>query len=331
MRHIRSLALLGVLVGLVAAGCGGGASANGVPSNAVAVVGGEKISKDEFNGFINQSKHSYAASKRTFPKAGSAEYDALQRQLMNYLVQRAEFAQKANSLGITISDKQVSDRLAQIKKQFFGGSESRYRQQLKQQGLSEEQVHGIIQAQLVSDAIFKRVTAGVKVPDKDVQDYYNAHKVQYGVPASRDVRHILVKTKAQADKIYAQLKAGGNFAALAKRFSQDPGSKATGGKLTVSKGQTVPPFDKVAFSLKTGELSPPVKTQFGWHIIQALSAVKPAKTTPFSQVKASIQQQLLQQKRNEAMTTWVNDTKKSFKVRYQVGYAPPAAAPTSTT
>jgi len=94
----------------------------------------------------------------------------------------------------------------------------------------------------------------------------------------------------------------------------------------VSKGQTVPPFDKVAFSLKTGALSQPVKTQYGWHIIQALSNVKPRKTTPEKQVKDSIKQQLVQQKKNEAMTTWVNSLTKGFcsggKVKYQVSYAP---------
>ena len=107
------------------------------------------------------------------------------------------------------------------------------------------------------------------------------------------------------------------------------------GKLTITKGETVAPFDKVAFSLKTGETSPPVHTQYGWHIIQALSAVKPAKVTPLASVKQSIESTLLQTKKSNAMNAWVNQVKKDYakKVVYAAGYTPSATttATTSTT
>ena len=86
------------------------------------------------------------------------------------------------------------------------------------------------------------------------------------------MRHILVKTKAQADKIYDKIKAGGNFAALAKKYSTDPGSKDNGGKLTIIRGQTVAPFDTTAFLLSTNQISRPIKTQYGYHVIQPISA-----------------------------------------------------------
>jgi parvulin-like peptidyl-prolyl isomerase len=281
---------------------------------------------------MSQAKRSYKAQHRTFPQPGSPDYEALKNQALQFLVQRAEFAQKADEMGIKISDKKVDDRLNQIKKQYFGGNQKRYLQQLKQQGLTETQVRADIKSQLVSEELFKKVTTDVKVSDKDIEKYYKAHKSQYGQPESRDVRHILVSSKTQADSLYAQIKGGADFAALAKKFSKDPGSKKLGGKLTVSKGQTVPPFDKVAFSLKKGEISQPVKTQYGYHIIQALSDVHPAKTTPLSQVKESIRQQLLQTKKNEAMTNWVNGVKKDFKskIKYQVGYKPPPAPTVSS-
>ena len=119
---------------------------------------------------------------------------------------------------------------------------------------------------------------------------------------------------------------------MAKQFSKDPGSKDQGGKLTVSKGQTVPEFDQTAFLLPKGSLSRPVKTQYGWHLIEALSAVKPAKTTPLGEVEESIRQQLLQTRKNERMTKWVEETKKDFAdtTQYQVGFAPPATTATTT-
>jgi parvulin-like peptidyl-prolyl isomerase len=332
MRYLKITLLLGSVAAVlfVAAGCGG---SNNVPSGAVAKVGSTTVSQEQFQTLIDQAKRSYRVQKRPFPKAGSTEYSTLQNQAIQYLVQRAEFAQKAKDLDVDITDKQIDDRLTQIKKQYFGGSDTKYRKQLKQQGLTEQQVRDDIQAQLVSEAIFKKVTEGVKVTDADVKKYYDDHKTQYGVPEQRDIAHILVKNKALADKLYDQIQNGANFSALAKKYSQDPGSKNQGGKLTISKGQTVAPFDQTAFLMRTGQVSHPVKTEFGYHIIKALGPIKAARTTPFSEVKESIRQQLAQTKKNEAMTKWVNDVKKEFakKVHYQVGYAPPSTSTAATT
>jgi parvulin-like peptidyl-prolyl isomerase len=330
MRNRSLIILLVALVALLAAGCGGSDS---VPSDAVAQVGDQTITRAQYEQLLSQAKKSYASQKRDFPKAGSAEYEQLKNQAVQYLVQRAEFAQKAKDLDVDISDKQIDDRLTQIKKQYFGGSDSKYKKQLQQQGLTEEQVRDDIEAQLVSEAIFKKVTEDVKVTDADIKKYYDDHKTQYGVPEQREIAHILVKKKAQADSLYTQIQNGANFAALAKKYSQDPGSKNQGGKLTISKGQTVAPFDQTAFLMRTGQVSHPVKTEFGYHIIKALGPIKAARTTPFSEVKESIRQQLEQTKKNESMTKWVNDVKKDFakKIHYQVGYAPPSTSNASTT
>ena len=195
----------------------------------------------------------------------------MRNQAVQYLVQREQFEQEAAELDVEVTEKQVDDRLAQIQKQYFGGDKEKYEKQLKKQGMTDAQVRNEIRAQLVSERIFARVTREVKVSDKQIEEYYAKNKAQYSQPESREVRHILVKTKAQADDLAAQLEGGGDFAALAKKFSQDTGSKANGGKLTISKGQTVAPFDKAAFALKVNEVSEPVKTEFGFHIIEPLS------------------------------------------------------------
>ena len=327
-RAVTSAALLLLLLAPLSA-CGGGGD-DAVPADAVAEVDGEPVSKAEFEGVLRQARQSYKNQKREFPKAGSQEYQTLKNQAVQFLVQRRQFEQAAAEMGIEVTDQQVEDRLEQIKKQYFGGDQKRYDAQLKEQGLNEQQVRRDIRAQLLQEALFKKVTVGVKVSDAEVKSYYDKNKDQYGQPESRDIRHILVPTKRQAQQLYDRIKAGESFARLAKQYSKDPGSKDQGGKLTVAKGQTVPPFDQTAFLLPKGSLSRPVKTQYGWHLIEPLSAVKPARTTPLKEVRESIKQQLLQTKKNERMTKWVEDTKKDFadRTRYQTGFAPPETTTT---
>jgi parvulin-like peptidyl-prolyl isomerase len=198
----------------------------------------------------------------------------------------------------------------------------------------------------LSRKIFDKVTKDVDVSEQDVLAYYTQNQSQYGTPESRDVRHILfaekdkdgnvdfAASKAKADEIYAQLEGGADFAALAKQYSADPGSKDKGGRYTISRGQTVPEFEKVSFELKTGELSKPVKTQYGYHVIEAVSDVRKATTTSIDKVRASIRATLLQEKRNEEMQAWLEDLKKDYegKVSYAAGYEPPELpeAPTET-
>jgi parvulin-like peptidyl-prolyl isomerase len=343
MTKLRFLALLGValVVGALASGCG--SAKKSVGADEVAVVGNCVISKEQFNRLLDQAKKSYSAQKQPFPDVGTEQYTALRKQAMQFLVQRCEFNQKADELGVTVTDTDVDKQLQTIKSQYFGKAgkcdatcEKKYQDQIVKQGLTEDQVREDVRASVVQNKLYTKVTDGITVSPNEVDDYYKKNKQQYVQPESRDVRHILVKKKALADQLYQQLRSGADFAALAKKYSQDPGSKTSGGKLTISKGRQVPEFDKAAFALSVHELSKPVKTQYGWHIIQALTPIKKATTTPLSQVRAAINQQLLQQKKQEEMKKWVDDTSSDFakKTTYQVGYAPPAttsSGPTPTT
>jgi foldase protein PrsA len=328
LRFVPLFALLAVVA--VAAGCGG-SSTKAVPSDDVAVVGSDNITKAQFTLLMTGTKSAYVARKTAFPKPGTTQFKALQDQTMKYLVQQSELAQKAKTLGIVVTDKDVAARIAQIKKQYFANNEKKYRQQLKAQGLTDQLLALNLKGQILSEKIYAKVTGGVKVTNADITKYYNDHKSTYSKAASRDVRHILVNSKSLADTIETQLKNGGDFAKLAKKYSKDPGSAAQGGKLTISKGQTVAPFDKVAFSLKTNETSPPVHTTYGWHIIQALSAVRPATQQPLSAVKASIQTTLLQTKKTTVINAWVDGVTKEFskKISYQTGYTPLSTATTT--
>ena len=190
---------------------------------------------------------------------------------------------------------------------------------------------------MLSDKIFKAVTKDVKVTDAEALQAYTEQKDQYQTAESRQVRHILLqekdsngqidfaKSKAEADRIYAELQGGADFAALAKEHSADTASAADGGKYLANRGQSVPAFDKAAFELDTNEISRPVKTEYGYHVIQPIADATPAKVTPFAEVKASIKAGLLSQKQSEVMTKWVEELQKDYegKISYSTGFAPP--------
>jgi parvulin-like peptidyl-prolyl isomerase len=324
--------LLALPLALLAAGCGGGGGGNSLDQKDAAVVNGQHITRSTLDERMHQAACSYKLQKKVFPKAGSQEYQQIQTTIIQNLVQRVQLEQKAPSLDVKVTDKQVEDQLKNLKKQYFGGSEKRYLAELKKQCVTDAGVRDDLRSNLLSNAIFKKVTGNAKVTDAEVRAYFDNHREVYTTPQSRVVSHILVKDKALADRIYTQLKNGADFATLAKKYSTDPGSKSQGGQLTITKGQTVPEFDKVAFELRTGQLSKPVHTQYGWHIIHADKPATPHQSTPFAQVKESIKQQLLQQKQSTSVKAWLDALNKEYasKISYANGLAPTTTSATTT-
>ncbi len=150
--------------------------------------------------------------------------------------------------------------------------------------------------------------SGIAVSADEAKQYYDAHKSEFSIPEERSASHILIPlakdaTKAQideakdkADKIVAELrKSPGKFAELAKKYSGDPGSAANGGNLGFFKqGTMVKPFDDAVFSMKPGEISEPVHSEFGFHVIR-LDGIKPATTRTFAEAKDDIVQEIRKQ------------------------------------
>ncbi len=227
MKSLRFLPLLLVFaVLLVAAGCGGGSA--GVPSDSVAVVNGDSITKVQFNTLMNATTKVDKANKQTPPAAGTTAYKTRQDQILAYLVQLDELTQKGKTLGIEVTDAQVQQQVDKVKKQYFKGDEKKFEAGLLAQGLTLPIYELEWRAQLLSNKIYAKVTKGIKVTDAQVTAYYGTHKSSYTTKASRDVRHILVNSKSLADKLETQLKAGADFAKLAKKYSKDASSARAG-------------------------------------------------------------------------------------------------------
>ncbi|MGA9641236.1 MAG: peptidylprolyl isomerase [Terriglobales bacterium] len=162
-----------------------------------------------------------------------------------------------------------------------------------------------------------KIAASTNVSDQDLLAYYDQHRDEYRVPEQVKVRHILIKTplptpggkedekavadaRAKADDVLKQLKAGGDFAKLAEKYSEDPGTAKKGGELDwIGRGRTVPEFEKAAFSLPKGQISDLVKSSYGYHIIQVLDKQE-AHVKSFAEVKSEISEKVKLQKSERA-------------------------------
>ncbi len=168
--------------------------------------------------------------------------------------------------------------------------------------------------QLYVSLIRKKVLDAVKVTPEEVKAYYDANKDQFVSGEEVHASHILVDTEAEAKAIKAQLDKGADFAKLAKDKSKCPSASRGGDLGYFGKGKMVPEFEKAAFALKVGQISDPVKTQFGWHIIKVLDK-KESKVKSLDEVKPEIEQKLLQEKQKKAYDELLASLKSKMDVK----------------
>ena len=341
----RSPLVAGVLVGLAALGAAGvllvagcGDDGSNLPDGVVARVGDAPITEAELTTTIDQSRAEAEAQGATLPEEGADGYDDVRRQALQSLVQQkvVEFEARECGTPCAVAPKEINAELARITETNFEGSQKKFDDFLKERGITKADAREIVRNQLEQQALFNRYTRGVRFTAADARTYYNENPEQFTVAAGRTASHILVETEAEADAIRAEVTPD-NFAEIARRDSTDTGSAPQGGDLgQIQKGQLVPEFEKVAFSLEDGEISQPVKTQFGWHIITV--KITPAKTTSFAEARSQIIQSQLAAKRQTTFQTWSEEVLAKWEDRTvyaddglkpQTATTAPAATPTA--
>jgi len=337
---IVGVVLLALVVPVIMlAGCG----ETKVPAGAIAAVGDGVVTQEQFDQIWQQAEAQYKSQEGAppFPEEGSAEYKQLKASIVNYLVQNEIIKTRAAEMDVKVTDKQLQERMTQIVQQV--GGQKKLDKLLKEQNVTEDQLRGQLDAQMLQEAVQEKVNADIKVGDEDLKKYFEDPKnaSQFEVPESVDARHVLVKTKAEAEKVRALLEADGsdaNWKKVAKEYSTDPGSKDSGGSLgDFPKGRMVKPFEDVAFGLEINEISQPVKTQFGYHVIEVLKKTEGSKQT-FEEAKATIEQQLKFQKQATAWEDWLKKALADAGVVYAAGFDPalltaspsPAASPSGS-
>jgi peptidyl-prolyl cis-trans isomerase C len=297
-------------------------------SKKIATFEGGDVTQGELDEFAEQS--GFGDMSKDDP-----QYQAAIQQIMPQLVGIEITKAYAQEHNITVSDKEVDQEIEKIKEQV--GEQARssgqdlsdqkaYEQALKQNNITEDQLRKDIRENLPVQKVQEKVAGGAEPSDEEIQKYYDQNKeAQFTTPEQRCVRHILFNKdqKQKADEVKQQLENGGDFAKLAKQYSQDPGSAEKGGDLgCLGKGETVPDFEEAAFGAEQGEIVGPVQTQFGYHLLE-VTEIKPKQTRSLEDVESQIRSQLATEKQSEEFSRWIEEQKKQRDVKYLEGYKPP--------
>ena len=191
----------------------------------------------------------------------------------------------------------------------------------------QAKIEDIMNAVLAQEFLYREIEDKVKITDDEIETYYKGHKDEFTNPESVKARHILLKVpegaddkaweeaESKAEDIKKKLENGEDFAELAKKYSDDPGSRNKGGDLGFfTKGRMVPEFESAAFSLKPGEISDPVKTDFGYHIIE-VKEKKAASTKTRQEVQVRIRQTLQKEKQQQLQDELIKKLKAKYPVK----------------
>ncbi|AWB09832.1 peptidyl-prolyl cis-trans isomerase C [Thermodesulfobium acidiphilum] len=279
----------------------------------VATVNGEPIRRYEYEKTLGDAVSYYEQYGINLydPKEASFFLE-LKKQVLNHMIDNKIITQEAKKENIKITPSEVDARIDEIKKSF--PSEKDFFEALAKQKISMGELRNIIEQQLTAEALFKKLTSNVTISEAEVKAYYEEHKKEFVQPEQIHLRHILVKTEQEANYIYEQLKQGKDFATLAKEYSIDTPTKDKGGDLGwISKASLVPDLAKAADELKDNEFSKPIKSPFGYHIIEKLGT-RPSKELSFDEVKNTLTAQLLRNKQAQSLEKWFKEKKEQSKI-----------------
>jgi len=326
-RFVAGIAILLAGASLGLAACGGDDGAD-LPAGVVARVGDAEITQAQLDRLLAQAKA--GSTGTSFPEKGTNEYTDYERQGLQQLVQQKIIEFEARKCGkpCVVADSEVTKQLDALKTQQNITTDKAFTKFLSDRKFTLAEARKVVRIQLAQTKVENNVTRGVRFTAADAKKYYDTNRAEFRKQEERTASHILVATEAKATALRAEATPA-NFAELAKQNSTDTGTKAAGGNLgVIQKGQLVPEFEKVAFKLKQGQISDPVKTQFGWHLIY-ISKITAARTVPFSEARANIITTQLSSKRQAELSTWGEKTLGDWEKR--TVYANDDLKPQTTT
>jgi foldase protein PrsA len=336
--------VLAALFGLTA-GCGGE-----LADDIAAKVGETMITQEQLDTRTAEFAAQYGGavpSEETNPEG----YLEFKRNVLEYMITYEMAQQKAAAMQLSVTDEDVQAEIDTILQDNFGGDQTQFDAALESQNMTMDQLKSSYKESMLMQKVYEEVTKdAATVSDDEIAAYYEKNKDSYFVDESRMARHILIApgadeaddatstteasstttTKAiteadwaaalaEAKKVREDLAGGADWTEVAAKHSDDAGTKDSGGDLgIVSKGQMVPEFEESVFSLAKNEISQPVKTTYGYHVIQ-VTEITEAKQYTLDETKEDISSTLVNKKKMEAWEKWIETTRTELGVVYQKG------------
>jgi peptidyl-prolyl cis-trans isomerase C len=286
--------------------------------NVVARVNGEAVTRSDVESAI-------AALEQQRGPVPPAQRDRVVRGILEDMISLKLLVQESKNRKVPVTEPELDARMASLRQNY--PSEEAFKSAMAAQKVTLDQVRTEQRQQLAINRMLEtEVGAKAKATPEEVAKIYKERPELFQQPARVHASHILITVPADADagvkaealakatKVLKDARAGKDFAALAKEFSQDPGSAARGGDLGFfGANEMVPPFSDAAFKLRPGTISDIVETQFGYHIIKVIEK-QPARTVPFDEVKPQIEQRLSQEKGQREVQAFVDALRLKSKV-----------------
>ncbi|MGM0875560.1 MAG: peptidylprolyl isomerase [Bacillota bacterium] len=258
-------------------------------SEVVAKVGKESITKDNlYTFFVEQN--------------GEAALDTL--------ITKNLIEQEVEKEKVSVSKKDIDAELQELIESY--GGEETFNQQLATSGLTMEDVESDVKTNLQIEKILEPL---IEITDEEMQTYFDENKDSLAKSKQVKASHILVEDEATAKEVKEKINAGEDFAELAKEYSTDTASAESGGDLGFfGEGSMVAEFEKAAFSMKVDEISEPVKSEYGYHIIKVMDKQE-ASEAKFDDSKEEIKGILFDEKMATEYTTWLEEKKEEYKIK----------------
>lgn len=293
-----------------------------IKNTVLAKVSNEKITKGEVDReltqYIEQFKQTYGENFESDPSV-KEQLDSYRKNAIENLVDEKVLLIKAKELNLIPSEeelkKEVDEKIASLVSLY--GSEEKLEEAKKTFGYTDETFNEFMKNQVIAQKVIDYIHKDIAVTDEDIKKYYDENKDKYTKQPGATMYHILVDTEEKAKDVKRRLDSGESFADLAKEFNEDS-TKDTGGSLGYVEYSNED-FDKdfmtAAKALGEGQVSGPVKTQFGYHIIKVDGVNKDKKVQSLEEVKDTIKSELETTKKNDEYTKKLDEWKKELNVK----------------